>query len=37
MGWDGRDERGKKVSPGIYFIRGLVNKEEVNEKVIYLR
>jgi hypothetical protein len=35
--WDGRDESGRAVASGIYFIRGLFGSERVYGKVTLLR
>jgi hypothetical protein len=35
--WEGTDERGKRLSPGLYFIRANVGKSRVTRKVILVR
>jgi hypothetical protein len=35
--WDGKDEKGKKVSSGIYLIRGKTEREEIAEKLLFLQ
>ena len=32
--WDGRDESGQRVAAGIYFVRGRIGNQEVNEKLV---
>jgi len=34
--WDGRDDRGKHVAPGVYFVRALAGSESRSRKLILL-
>lgn len=34
LAWDGRDERGGRVSPGIYFIRARVARSEATRRIV---
>ena len=35
--WDGKNVSGKKVSTGIYFIKGKIGSSQINEKVVFVR
>ncbi len=35
--WDGRDDKGEVVASGVYFLKGKIGNQEVNEQIIYLR
>ncbi|MCK4576149.1 FG-GAP repeat protein, partial [candidate division WOR-3 bacterium] len=35
--WDGKNVSGKKVSTGIYFIKGKIGSSQIKEKVVFVR
>jgi len=35
--WDGTDERGRRLSPGVYFVRAHAGKQRANRKVLLVR
>ncbi len=35
--WDGKDQKGKVISTGIYFIRVISNNSPISEKVIFIK
>ncbi len=37
LGWDGKDETGKKVSPGVYYCRLQIGERSLTRRVILLR
>jgi hypothetical protein len=37
MGWDGKDEGGTRVAPGVYYCRLQIGERSLTRRVILLR